>query len=82
MPPPKQDLHRPCASYRYVLTPQGGKFIQVPDQETKDEESPADYNPGGYLPIQVGDTFKHGRYKVVRKLGSVSLFSLPILLWF
>jgi serine/threonine protein kinase len=70
---PKQQQ---CTSYRYVLTPYGGKFIQVPDQQSKDEESPADYNPGGYLPVQVGDTFKHGRYKVLRKLGFVIFFSI------
>jgi hypothetical protein len=35
----------------------------------KDEESPADYNYGGYLPVKVGDAFKDGRYTIVRKLG-------------
>jgi len=39
----------------------------------KDEESPADYNYGGYLQVNVADTFKDGRYTIVRKLGSVSL---------
>ena len=39
----------------------------------KDEESPADYNYGGYLQVNVADTFKDGRYTVVRKLGSVPL---------
>ena len=37
----------------------------------KDEESPADYNYGGYLQVKVADTFKDGRYTIVRKLGSV-----------
>ncbi|KAH9004230.1 kinase-like protein [Lactarius hatsudake] len=35
----------------------------------KDEESPADYNYGGYLQVKVADSFKDGRYTVVRKLG-------------
>ncbi|KAH9178920.1 kinase-like domain-containing protein [Lactarius sanguifluus] len=35
----------------------------------KDEESPADYNYGGYLQVKVADAFKDGRYTVVRKLG-------------
>lgn len=34
-----------------------------------DEESLKDYCKGGYHPIQVGDTFKDGRYVIVRKLG-------------
>ncbi|KAI9444992.1 kinase-like protein [Lactarius indigo] len=36
---------------------------------SKDEESPADYNYGGYLQVKVADAFKDGRYTVVRKLG-------------
>jgi hypothetical protein len=56
---------KPCAKYEYVA----GKIIPVLDQQCKDEESAADYNPGGYLPISLGDTFKHGRYCVLRKLG-------------
>jgi hypothetical protein len=40
----------------------------------KDEESPADYNYGGYLQVKVADSFKDGRYSVVRKLGSVPPF--------
>ncbi|KAI0274862.1 kinase-like domain-containing protein [Gloeopeniophorella convolvens] len=35
----------------------------------KDEEPPADYNSGGYLQVKVADSFKDGRYTVVRKLG-------------
>jgi serine/threonine-protein kinase SRPK3 len=63
---PKQ----PCAKYEYVLTDGGPKIIPVPDQESKVEESPADYNAGGYLPVKVNDSFRHGRYHVLRKLGS------------
>jgi serine/threonine-protein kinase SRPK3 len=60
---------QPCAQYKYVVTPSGPKIVAVPDQESKDEESPADYNTGGYLPVKVGDVFKEERYTVVRKLG-------------
>ncbi|KAI0027811.1 kinase-like domain-containing protein [Vararia minispora EC-137] len=35
----------------------------------RDEESAAEYNTGGYLQVKVDDTFKDGRYIVVRKLG-------------
>lgn len=41
------------------------------DPVPKDEESPADYNTGGYLPVKVNDTFSNHRYRVVRKLGCV-----------
>jgi serine/threonine-protein kinase SRPK3 len=33
------------------------------------EESLARYCPGGYHPVQIGDSFKDGAYKVVNKLG-------------
>ncbi|KAG6869154.1 hypothetical protein C0993_012253 [Termitomyces sp. T159_Od127] len=60
---------KPCAKYQYVVTPNGPKILPVLDPSCKDEESPADYNAGGYLQVKVGDTFKGGRYRVVRKLG-------------
>ncbi|KIJ21545.1 hypothetical protein PAXINDRAFT_152013 [Paxillus involutus ATCC 200175] len=59
----------PCAKYQYVLTSSGPKIVPVPDHVPKEEESPADYNAGGYLPVKINDTFKDGRYSVVRKLG-------------
>jgi len=59
----------PCAKYEYVVTPAGPKILPVPDVHNKDEESPADYNTGGYLQISLRDTFKDGRYVVLRKLG-------------
>ncbi|TCD61151.1 hypothetical protein EIP91_008845 [Steccherinum ochraceum] len=62
---PKQ----PCAKYQYILTANGPKIVPVPDSVSKDEESPADYNSGGYLPVKLRDTFKDGRYHVLRKLG-------------
>jgi hypothetical protein len=61
----------PCAKYHYVLTSAGPKVLPVPDEESKDEESPAEYNAGGYLPVKVDDCFKDGRYRVLRKLGYV-----------
>ncbi|CAL1696201.1 unnamed protein product [Somion occarium] len=60
---------QPCAKYQYVVTAAGPKIVPVPDAHSKDEESPADYNTGGYLPVKVKDTFKDGRYIVLRKLG-------------
>ncbi|KAF5312106.1 hypothetical protein D9619_003398 [Psilocybe cf. subviscida] len=65
---PKQ----PCITYKFVA---GGVTVSTPHdrlitpQGPKTEENVADYNAGGYLPIQVGDTFRDRRYKVVRKLG-------------
>ncbi|ESK98221.1 cmgc srpk protein kinase [Moniliophthora roreri MCA 2997] len=58
-----------CAKYQYVVTANGPKILPVEDTPSKDEESPADYNAGGYLQVKVGDTFKNGRYRVIRKLG-------------
>ncbi|OSX67959.1 hypothetical protein POSPLADRAFT_1130179 [Postia placenta MAD-698-R-SB12] len=60
---------QPCAKYQYVLTSAGPKILPVPDAPPKDEESPADYNAGGYLQINLHHSFKDGRYLVVRKLG-------------
>lgn len=60
----------PCPKYQYVVTPNGPKIVPVRDSGvSKDEESPADYNAGGYLPVKVKDSFKDGRYTVIRKLG-------------
>ncbi|KAI4524606.1 kinase-like protein [Schizophyllum commune Loenen D] len=36
---------------------------------SEDEEELSDYCQGGYHPVYIGDTFSHGRYIVVRKLG-------------
>jgi len=62
---PKQQ----CVKYQYVVTPTGPKILPVDEPSCKDEESPAEYNAGGYLPVKVGDTFSNNRYRVVRKLG-------------
>jgi hypothetical protein len=49
-----------------------------PPDHSKDEEQPAGYNSGGYMVVRVGDTFKEGRYTVLRKLGyTPSLFFCP-----
>jgi hypothetical protein len=69
---------QPCAKYQYVLTTAGPKIVPVPDQESKDEESPADYNAGGYLPVKVDDSFEAGRYLVLRKLGYVLRDRQPV----
>jgi hypothetical protein len=74
---PKQQ----CAKYQYVVTPAGPKILPVEEPSCKDEESAADYNAGGYLPVKVNDSFKNGRYRVVRKLGYVLWpYSLPLFL--
>ncbi|CCM00344.1 uncharacterized protein FIBRA_02374 [Fibroporia radiculosa] len=62
---PKQ----PCAKYEYVVTSAGPKILPVADVHSKDEESPAEYNSGGYLQVKVQDTFKDDRYVILRKLG-------------
>ncbi|KAF9568521.1 kinase-like protein [Agrocybe pediades] len=62
---PKQ----PCVKYEYVVTSTGPKILPVDPPPSKEEESPADYNAGGYLPVKVGDVFNNNRYRVIRKLG-------------
>lgn len=69
-----------CTKYQYVVTASGTKIFPVDEPAPKDEESPADYNTGGYLPIKVNDTFSGNRYNVVRKLGSVNLIHLLLLI--
>lgn len=69
---PKQ----PCAKYQYVVTHTGPKVLPVDEPSCKDEESPADYNAGGYLPVKVNDTFCNNRYHIVRKLGYRKYFVL------
>lgn len=45
-----------------------GRSVQ---HESRHEESPAEYNAGGYLAVKIGDKFNNGRYTVLRKLGYV-----------
>lgn len=62
------------AKYQYVATQNSLKTVSggIPTAVPKDEESPADYNSGGYLHVKLRDSFKDGRYLVIRKLGCVS----------
>lgn len=39
------------------------------ESTNNDEESVEDYCKGGYHPVAIGETFKDGRYTIVRKLG-------------
>ena len=49
----------------------------VPKTDPDDSDSPAsdseeheeDYRPGGYHSVRLGETFKQGRYVILRKLG-------------
>ena len=70
----KSQQQQQCSKYQYILTQSGPKLVPVPvpPEEARDEESAVDYNAGGYLPVQLTDTFKDGRYIVLRKLGCVS----------
>ena len=36
---------------------------------SEEEEDEQEYCAGGYHPVSLGDTFKEGRYTVVKKLG-------------
>lgn len=45
------------------------ELTALTDKELKDEESLNDYKPGGYHPAFIGETYKFGRYVLVRKLG-------------
>ncbi|KAH6917423.1 CMGC/SRPK protein kinase [Coprinopsis sp. MPI-PUGE-AT-0042] len=58
-----------CSKYQFITSSKGPQILPFDQPACKDEESPADYNTGGYLPVKVNDTFKQGRYRVVRKLG-------------
>ncbi|KAI0322325.1 kinase-like domain-containing protein [Amylostereum chailletii] len=65
--------HKSSSKLQYAHTPAGHKVIPVLDHPSsvppRDEESAADYNSGGYLQVNVADSFKDNRYIVVRKLG-------------
>lgn len=36
---------------------------------SEEEEDEADYKPGGYHPVKLGDKLQQGRYQIIRKLG-------------
>lgn len=46
--------------------------VEFPEQESEfesDSEDSEDYRKGGYHPVQIGETFNNGRYRVLQKLG-------------
>ncbi|KAI9495399.1 hypothetical protein BDB00DRAFT_246906 [Zychaea mexicana] len=45
------------------------RSASIIDESEEEEEDPNDYKKGGYHPVQVGELYKDGRYKVIRKLG-------------
>ncbi|KXN81007.1 Serine/threonine-protein kinase SRPK [Leucoagaricus sp. SymC.cos] len=51
---------------RRTFTLVAPRFIPSRLDEIEDVE---DYQPGGYHPISVGDTFDHGRFRIIHKLG-------------
>ncbi|KAM3065210.1 hypothetical protein ACMFMF_011337 [Clarireedia jacksonii] len=57
-PPPTPSRLRPTrrSEYRFVAS-------------TAPTESLEGYRPGGFHPVNIGDRFKDGRYRVLRKLG-------------
>lgn len=50
-----------------------GAFSAFPEQESEfgssESEDDEDYRVGGYHPVQIGETFNDGRYRVLQKLG-------------
>jgi hypothetical protein len=42
---------------------------------SRDEEDMEDYVKGGHHPVNIGETFSHGRYIVLDKLGEGDSFS-------
>ena len=51
------------------LSPISVSSAEDATENTADEEDSEDYCKGGYHPVTVGETFKDGKYTVVRKLG-------------
>ncbi|CAI4214219.1 unnamed protein product [Parascedosporium putredinis] len=51
------------------LSPTSVSSAEDATENTADEEDSQDYCKGGYHPVTVGETFKDGKYTVVRKLG-------------
>lgn len=42
---------------------------KLEEEDGDEEESPGDYRVGGYHPVAIGDSFKDGRYIIIKKLG-------------
>jgi len=51
------------------LSPTSASSADDGAENTADEEDSEDYCKGGYHPVQIGESFKDGKYTVVRKLG-------------
>ncbi|KEZ43194.1 hypothetical protein SAPIO_CDS4866 [Scedosporium apiospermum] len=51
------------------LSPTSVSSAEDATENTADEEDSQDYCKGGYHPVTVGESFKDGKYTVVRKLG-------------
>ena len=60
MPPPKKGPSRSSSS---------SSSAEEGADNTAEEEDSEDYCKGGYHPVSVGETYKDGRYVVIRKLG-------------
>lgn len=63
IPPP----HQKPSSYPISLSRSSSSGEDL--ETTAEEEDSEDYCKGGYHPVSVGETYKNGRYVVVRKLG-------------
>ena len=46
-----------------------GDRSETSDYYSSEDEGTEDYRKGGYHAVEIGDTFKHGRYVVQSKLG-------------
>ncbi|CUA76801.1 hypothetical protein RSOLAG22IIIB_02277 [Rhizoctonia solani] len=59
----------PSSSYASSCGTQSVPTKEMDMRDLDKEEDLLDYADGGYLPVHIGDTFKDGRYLIVRKLG-------------
>lgn len=75
---PRLSQSSTTSSLSHQKAPYGAQLAQSPGsassredltENTADEEDSEDYCKGGYHPVTVGEIFKDGKYKVVRKLG-------------
>ncbi|SPO07305.1 probable dis1-suppressing protein kinase dsk1 [Cephalotrichum gorgonifer] len=65
--PPSNESHQLSSAMN--LSPLSVSSADDATENTADEEDSEDYCKGGYHPVTVGETFKDGKYTVVRKLG-------------
>ncbi|CAE6431226.1 unnamed protein product [Rhizoctonia solani] len=59
----------PSSSYASSSGTHSAPTKEMDMRDLDKEEDLLDYADGGYLPVHIGDTFKEGRYLIVRKLG-------------